>query len=257
MSTKYKDESWYAPGYAPTRNNSPAYTYGSNGTHYAPTMGGAGGSPSKVSSASYVVPGAEGYPTAASPQAGNTASGQGYMGGQGMILGGNMTHVSGYQGPVVYDARGRAYTDYGAYLREDGFYYPQGATISKNGQYYDIGNGWQFGKLAAARYPDGTLSKVTGGSVYGLAPGTRIDLMDDWSWGGASAGGQAMRTAVQGQGTDGQTGGNTDGTTADGGAAVIPTPEEIEAYLRLIEYSYNYFIQPAWEKETADRRGEF
>lgn len=75
-------------------------------------------------------------------------------------------HASGYTGMGYYDDRGRAFTDYGAYLREDGFYYPSGARISKNGMYTDTGSGWQFAKDC---------------SVFGLAPGTRLDTLDSWT----------------------------------------------------------------------------
>lgn len=238
-----------APRYAPTMNSDPTPAYAPNGARYAPKMGEA---PTMVSAASYTTPGAEAYPTATAawPQA---------VGGlEALIPGGVISHVSGYQGPVSYDVRGRAFTDYGAYLREDGFYYPSGSTISRNGMYFDIGDGWQYGGWATARYPDGTLSKVPS-SLYGVAPGTRIDMMDEWSWGGG------VRASGQSLGLPGQTGGGTSGTgdSAVGGATVgtpatsTPTAEEVEAYLRLLEYSYNRFIQPAWEEETADRRGAF
>lgn len=76
-------------------------------------------------------------------------------------------HASGYKGMGYYDERGRAFTDYGAYLREDGFYYPDGAKVSKNGMYVDTGSGWQFAKDCDA---------------FGLAPGTRLDTLPGWNF---------------------------------------------------------------------------
>lgn len=84
------------------------------------------------------------------------------------------THMSGYTGSVYRGSDGRAYTDYGALLREDGFYYPTGAKISPNGMYYDTGNGWQFAKQAKAFDPNGNVLGYTKSSVTGLQPGSRV-----------------------------------------------------------------------------------
>ncbi|HWR22281.1 MAG TPA: hypothetical protein VN366_02290 [Feifaniaceae bacterium] len=67
---------------------------------------------------------------------------------------------NGYTGSY-YTKNGDNYTDYGALLRTDGFYYPAGAKISPNGMYVDVGNGWEFAQT---------------GSLAGIKPGTRIDF---------------------------------------------------------------------------------
>lgn len=82
-------------------------------------------------------------------------------------------HVSGYSGQGYYDEKGRAFTSYGAYLREDGFYYPEGAKVSKNGMYFDNGSGWQYAKHTTQYQEDGTVLRVPH-ELYGRAPGTPV-----------------------------------------------------------------------------------
>ena len=80
---------------------------------------------------------------------------------------------NGYTGSY-YTKGGNTYTDYGALLRNDGFYYPPGAKISPNGMYVDVGNGWEFAKLGVAFDRSGRMLGYTPSSVTGLAPGARI-----------------------------------------------------------------------------------
>lgn len=91
---------------------------------------------------------------------------------------GDIQHASGYSGKGYKDARGRYYTDYGALLRDDGFFYQPGAKISPNGMYEDTGGGMTFAKYGA-HYPDGTnRSKVyVPSDRYG--PGEVLPFFDD------------------------------------------------------------------------------
>lgn len=81
--------------------------------------------------------------------------------------------LNGYTG-TYYTKGGNNYTDYGALLRNDGFYYPPGAKISPNGMYVDVGNGWQFAKYGVGFDRYGRVLGYTPSSVTGLAPGARI-----------------------------------------------------------------------------------
>ncbi len=56
---------------------------------------------------------------------------------------GYLEHASGYTGQA-YKVGNRYYTPYGALIREDNHFYPEGAVISANGMYYDTGGGWQY-----------------------------------------------------------------------------------------------------------------
>lgn len=91
---------------------------------------------------------------------------------------GDLQHVSGYSGKGYKDAKGDYYTDNGAYLRTDGYFYAPGAKISPNGMYQDRGNGWEYAKYAA-HFPDGTnRSKVyVPSDRYG--PGEVLPFFDD------------------------------------------------------------------------------
>lgn len=88
---------------------------------------------------------------------------------------GYVEHVSGYTGQGYRDEKGRYYTDYGALLREDGFFYPTGAIVSPNGMYYDDGNGWQYANHA--KTSDGRYVASATAST-GVAPGTTIFSVD-------------------------------------------------------------------------------
>ena len=87
---------------------------------------------------------------------------------------------NGYAGSYYTGKDGNNYTDYGALLRNDGFFYPEGARISPNGMYVDVGNGWQFAKYGVAFDKKGPLRDRDGAQLYvpssvtGLAPGARI-----------------------------------------------------------------------------------
>jgi peptidoglycan hydrolase-like protein with peptidoglycan-binding domain len=102
------------------------------------------------------------------------SSGRSSGGSSGGASGGNTRHPSGYDGPVVKGADGHSYTEYGALLREDGFFYPAGAKISPNGMYFDIGNGWQFAKYGLAFDGGGNVLGYTPNSMTYAAPGTRV-----------------------------------------------------------------------------------
>lgn len=97
---------------------------------------------------------------------------------------GQLDHVSGYTGNAYMDAKGRYYTDYGALLREDGYFYPTGARVSENGMYYDTGNGWQFAGHGASVGGQGNNAFVS--NRYAGAPGQRVDL--DFQRGGGGSG---------------------------------------------------------------------
>ena len=75
---------------------------------------------------------------------------------------------NGYSGPSVQRGKDQ-YTPYGALIRTDGFYYPEGAKISPNGMYIDKGNGWEFAKHGVGS--DGSRQPS---SVTGLAPGANV-----------------------------------------------------------------------------------
>lgn len=101
--------------------------------------------------------------------------------------GSGKTHPSGYTGTVV-KADGHSYTDYGALLREDGFFYPEGAKISPNGMYFDIGNGWQFAKHAVAFDGRGRVLGYVPGDMTYAAPGTVVKGFERTAFRGGSAG---------------------------------------------------------------------
>ena len=105
-------------------------------------------------------------------------SGSGSGGSSGRSSGGSSggygQHQSGYVGPIVSGQDGNSYTEYGALLREDGFFYPEGAKISPNGMYFDIGNGWQFAKYGLAFDGGGNVLGYTPNSMTYAAPGTRV-----------------------------------------------------------------------------------
>ncbi len=105
-----------------------------------------------------------------------SSSGSGSGGSSGRSSGGSSGgHKSGYVGPIVTGKDGNSYTDYGALLREDGFYYPAGAKISPNGMYFDIGNGWQFAKYGVAFDSKGhVLGDPVPNSMTYAAPGTHV-----------------------------------------------------------------------------------
>lgn len=104
-----------------------------------------------------------------------SSSGSGSGGSSGHSSGGSSGgHKSGYVGPIVTGKDGNSYTDYGALLREDGFFYPAGAKISPNGMYFDIGNGWQFAKYGVAFDGGGHVLGYTPNSMTYAAPGTRV-----------------------------------------------------------------------------------
>lgn len=107
-----------------------------------------------------------------------SSSGSGSGGSSGRSSGGSSggygRHESGYAGPIVTGQDGNSYTEYGALLREDGFFYPEGAKISPNGMYFDIGNGWQFAKYGVAFDGGGHVLGYTPTSMTGAAPGTRV-----------------------------------------------------------------------------------
>lgn len=118
--------------------------------------------------------GADPYKAYTGMQGGGTSGGTTGRGSGASAAPPVYTHISGYTGNVYRGSDGRAYTDYGALLREDGFYYPMGAKISPNGMYYDIGNGWQFAKYAKAFDSYGSMLGYTPSSVTGLKPGSRV-----------------------------------------------------------------------------------
>ena len=88
--------------------------------------------------------------------------------------------LSNYTGNYYTGKGGSNYTDYGALIRNDGFYYPEGAKVSPNGMYVDVGNGWQFAKYGVAFDKYGPMFDEYGrqqrlpSSVTGLAPGARV-----------------------------------------------------------------------------------
>ncbi len=104
-----------------------------------------------------------------------SSSGSGSGSSSGRSSGGSSGgHKSGYVGPIVTGRDGNSYTDYGALLREDGFFYPAGAKISPNGMYFDIGNGWQFAKYGVAFDGGGHVLGYTPNSMTYAAPGTHV-----------------------------------------------------------------------------------
>ncbi len=87
---------------------------------------------------------------------------------------GYIQHASGYAGAAYRNPNGDYYTEYGALLRDDGFFYPKGAKISPNGMYYDDGSGWKFAKYASARSADNSFSGYLPSSITGLAPNSKV-----------------------------------------------------------------------------------
>lgn len=159
-------------------------------------------------------------------------------------------HTPGYSGLGYFDDRGRAYTDYGAYLRTDNFEYPTGATISPNGMYYDVGNGWQYAGMATAKNKYAP-AYSTPSEVYGLAPGTSLHYFD----GALNGGGGGYSAAGSGGGGNGSSGG-TGG--ADGaGSGTTPSAEELQAMLNLLEYTYFHHIQDDWEDYSQGNRTDY
>ncbi|MEL7602738.1 MAG: hypothetical protein AAGU77_06235 [Bacillota bacterium] len=128
--------------------------------------------------ANLVVDGIYGNKTDAAYEQIGSSSGSGSGGSSGRSSGGSSggygQHKSGYVGPIMTGQDGNSYTEYGALLREDGFYYPQGAKISPNGMYFDIGNGWQFAKYGVAFDSRGNVLDPVPNSMTYAAPGTRI-----------------------------------------------------------------------------------
>lgn len=101
------------------------------------------------------------------------------------------SHNNGYIGSY-YSKDGDNYTDYGALLRNDGFYYPEGAKISPNGMYVDVGNGWQFAKYGIGFDSRGRVLGYTPSSVTGLRPGARVPGVWSGGKGGAASPGKAQ-----------------------------------------------------------------
>lgn len=128
--------------------------------------------------ANLVVDGLYGNKTDAAYEQIGSSSGSGSGGSSGRSSGGSSggygQHQSGYVGPIVSGQDGNSYTEYGALLREDGFFYPTGAKISPNGMYFDIGNGWQFAKYGLAFDGGGNVLGYTPNSMTYAAPGTRV-----------------------------------------------------------------------------------
>jgi len=86
---------------------------------------------------------------------------------------GYLEHASGYKGQAYVGNDGRYYTPEGSLIREDSFLYPEGAKISKNGMYYDTGNGWQY----AGYGTEGdmrTWTHLVPSTYNGAAPGTLV-----------------------------------------------------------------------------------
>lgn len=128
--------------------------------------------------ANLVVDGIYGDKTNAAYEQIGSASGSGSGRSSGRSSGGSSGGYeppkNGYVGPVVTGRDGNSYTDYGALLREDGFYYPEGAKISPNGMYFDVGNGWQFAKYGVAFDGKGRVLDPVPNSMTYAAPGTRV-----------------------------------------------------------------------------------
>lgn len=172
VSNATRKASWYAPGYAPKFGESStrvaAATY-SDGL-YTSSTASTGSFSDALTSASDALDAQQTVTDtyAYAPYTDGTQQKSDYDAATGRQYTYIENHASGYTGMGYYDERGRAFTDYGSYLREDGFYYPSGAKISKNGMYTDTGSGWQFAKDCDA---------------FGLAPGTRLDLLPGWQFG--------------------------------------------------------------------------
>lgn len=140
----------------------------------------------------------------------------------------DITHKSGYTGKG-YTQNGRTYTDYGALVRTDGFYYPKGAKISPNGMYYDNGNGWQFAKEGVA---------FKNGKVIGHQPNSMT---------GASPGAEVMRFNKSG----GSSGGSTvtpDATTPDTTTPDSTTVDDVALELRRREIERQLQEYANWQK---------
>lgn len=147
------------------------------------------------------------------PDASNAGSTQGVFASAPGRQAGTLEHVSGYTGPGYQDNTGRSYTDYGAYLRTDGYFYPEGAKISPNGMYYDTGDGQGWRNAKHAFTSDGRYvpSEAYGASPGGQTPGT--SMFNDYFKGGGQLGG-----GVAGGGTPASTQQTTTGaatTTPD------------------------------------------
>ena len=130
----------------------------------------------------------------------------------------------GYTGNAYLGANGDAYTSYGALLRDDGFEYPEGATISPNGMYYDIGNGWQFAKKANVFDEYGNVTGLADNSVTGLAPGTAVPGFERIPLAAATA-----ASITGGTGTSGAAGGAEDGQDSDAWQAYLD--KEVKKYV--------------------------
>lgn len=153
-------------------------------------------------------------------------------------------HASGYTGMGYYDDKGRAYTDYGAYLREDNYKYPAGAKISPNGMYFDNGNGWQNAKNKQVSYNGATYYVPS--DIYGLAPGTRLDTQDGWSFHYGM-----LERPGSGTGSTWSLSSATASTPAPASTAAndtnAPSADEVQALVNLLEHSYNSYIEPGWQ----------
>lgn len=139
--------------------------------------------------ANLTVDGLYGNKTEAAYKISTSSSGSGSGRSTGTLSGGSTRHPSGYAGTVVKGSDGHSYTEYGALLREDGFFYPEGAKISPNGMYYDIGNGWQFAKHAVAFDGRGRVLGYVPGDMTGAAPGTVVKGFERTAFRGGSTGG--------------------------------------------------------------------
>lgn len=100
---------------------------------------------------------------------------------------GYVEHVSGYSGYGYQDAKGNFYDANGNYLREDGYFYEPGASVSKNGMYQNTGSDYGNAKYATTYIP-GFGTMYTKGSSYGAAPNSVLAIIDEahgWSSGGS------------------------------------------------------------------------
>lgn len=133
---------------------------------------------------------------------------------------GYLEHVSGYKGYGYQDAKGNFYDANGNYLREDGYFYDPGASVSKNGMYQDTGNG--YGHAGYSVVGNGKTGVMyTKGPNYGVAPNSVI--YDFWDWGGGGGSRPSLPTP-----------------TPSAPPAKDPVAEEIEEILGGRTYMNNY-----------------
>lgn len=90
---------------------------------------------------------------------------------------GYIEHVSGYTGQGYKDAKGRYYDANGNLLREDGYFYEPGATVSKNGMYQDTGSGYGLAHFGVGGSTGNTM--YTKSPYYGAAPGSTLEIVDE------------------------------------------------------------------------------